>query len=90
MCEEKIFQLQSMSDAIIDVNQYLDAKNSGASCLTLIFGLRNPTLKTQLVKNCKTGTCAVIFIWPQTCSKLINWPCYILKLLKIEKKMWAS
>ena len=34
LCKEKFFQLQSMSNAVIDIGKKIAAKNSGISCLT--------------------------------------------------------
>ena len=51
MCKEKIFQLQSMLNAIIYHDQRFDVKNSGISCLTLILNLSNPRMTMLLAKN---------------------------------------
>ena len=37
LCKEKIFQLQSKSNAITYVDKRFELKNSGISCLALIF-----------------------------------------------------
>ena len=50
MCEEKIFWLQSMYNAIICVNQSFVVKHSGASCLTLSFNLSNLKMKSSTAK----------------------------------------
>ena len=42
LCAVKIFQLQSMSNATRSINQRLAFKNSGISCMALIFNLNNP------------------------------------------------
>ena len=47
MCEEKIFQLQSMQNAKISVDQRFAVKNSGTSCLALIFDLNNTKMNIQ-------------------------------------------
>ena len=41
LCKVKIFQLQSMSNAIRCIDQRFAFKNSGISCLALIFNLNN-------------------------------------------------
>ena len=41
LCEVKIFQLQSMSNAIRCIDQRFAFKNSRISCLALIFNLNN-------------------------------------------------
>ena len=57
MCEEKIFQLQPMSNALISVTvvTYSDtrfaAKNSGLSCLALIFKLSYTRMTILHAKN---------------------------------------
>ena len=43
LCELKIFQLQSMSNAKRCIDQRFAFKNSGVSCLALIFNLKNPS-----------------------------------------------
>ena len=56
-CEVKIFQLQSMLNAIRSVDQRFAFKNSGTSCLALIFNLNNPRTTVlyakKSVKGCK-------------------------------------
>ena len=42
LCKMKTFQLQSMSNAIKCIDQRFAFKNSGISCLALIFNLKNP------------------------------------------------
>ena len=39
ICEEKIFQLQSMLNAIICIEKMFAVKNSGVSCLISMFDL---------------------------------------------------
>ena len=41
MCKKKIFQLQSMSSAVMCVDQSCVVKNIGASCLTSLFDYSN-------------------------------------------------
>ena len=41
LCKVKIFQLQSMSNAIRCIDQRFAVKNSSISCLALIFKLKN-------------------------------------------------
>ena len=41
LCEMKIFQLKSMSNAIRWIDQRFTFKTSGISCLALIFNLSN-------------------------------------------------
>ena len=45
LCKVKIFQLQSMSNAIRGIDQRFSFKNSGISCLALIFNLSYPRTK---------------------------------------------
>ena len=49
LCKVKIFQLQSMSNAIRCIDQRFAFKNSRISCLALIFNLKNPS-KTVLYR----------------------------------------
>ena len=51
LCEVKIFQLQSMSNAIRCIDQRFAFKNSGISCLALIFNLSN--LRTTVLHSKK-------------------------------------
>ena len=44
ICEEKKFQLQSMSNAITCIDKRFADNNSSISCLTIIFTLSNQTL----------------------------------------------
>ena len=48
---EKVFQLQSMSNAMIFVYQSFAVNNLSAYCLVLIFDLSNPKMKVQQAKN---------------------------------------
>ena len=43
LCEMKIFQLQSMQNAIKCINERFAFKNSRILCLALIFNLKNPS-----------------------------------------------
>ena len=51
MCKEKIFHLQSISNAKIRVDQSFAVKNCGVPCLTSMFEMRNPKVKILQVKN---------------------------------------
>ena len=44
MCEEKIFELQSMSNSTTPHDKRFAVKNSGTSCLALIFNLSHPRM----------------------------------------------
>ena len=44
LCKEKIFQLKSMSNAIRCIDKRFKVKNSGISCLALIFNLSSPRM----------------------------------------------
>ena len=50
LCEMKIFQLQSMLNAIRFIDQRFAFKISRKSCLALIFNLKNPST-TALIAN---------------------------------------
>ena len=50
MCKVKIFQLQSISNAMIYIDKRFVVKNSGISCLALIFNLSNPRTTVLHVK----------------------------------------
>ena len=52
LCEVKIFQLQSMSNAVRCIDQRFAFKNSGISCLALIYNLNNPRTAVMYEKNC--------------------------------------
>ena len=55
LCAMKIFQLQSMSNAITYIDKRYDVKNSVRSCVALIFNLGNPRIKSRtqkMVKGC--------------------------------------
>ena len=51
----KIFQLQSMLNAIRCINQRFAFKNSGISCLALIFNLNNPITTVLHAKKLVAG-----------------------------------
>ena len=55
MCEVKIFQLQSMSNAIRCINQRFAYKNSRISCLALIFNLKSPSTTVLYAKQLVAG-----------------------------------
>ena len=44
LCKEKIFQLKSMPNAIRCIDKRFEVKNSGISCLALIFNLSSPRM----------------------------------------------
>ena len=44
LCKEKIFQLKSMPNTIRCIDKRFEVKNSGISCLALIFNLSNPRM----------------------------------------------
>ena len=50
LCKVKIFQLQSMSNAIRCIDQRFAFKNSRISCLALIFKLKNPSTTVLYAK----------------------------------------
>ena len=64
LCEVKIFQLKSMSNAIRCIDQRFAFKNSGISCLALIFNLRNLRMhsKKQLPVAKQVMSCVVFFV----------------------------
>ena len=51
LCEVKMFQLQSMSNAITCINKRLAVENYGASCQALIFNLSNLRTTILMAKN---------------------------------------
>ena len=51
LCKVKIFQLQSMLDAIRCIDQRFALKNSRISCLALIINLNNPRTIVLYAKN---------------------------------------
>ena len=51
MCEDKKFQLQSMSNVIICIDKRFAVKNSDVSCLALIFNLSIPIMTILQTKN---------------------------------------
>ena len=51
LCEVKIFLLQSLSNAITCIDQRFADKDSGISCLALIFNLSNPNRTMLHAKN---------------------------------------
>ena len=51
LCEVKIFQLQSMSNAIRCIDQRFAFKNYRISCLALIFNLNNLSTTVLYTKN---------------------------------------
>ena len=53
LCEVKIFQLQSMSNAIRCIGQRF--KDSGITCLALIFNLKNPSMTVLYAKKSVAG-----------------------------------
>ena len=55
LCEVKIFQLQSMLNAIRCIDQRFVFKNSRISCLTLIFKLKNPSMTVLYAKKSVEG-----------------------------------
>ena len=55
LCEVKIFQLQSMSNAIRCIDQRFAFKNSRISCLALIFNLKNPSTTVMYAKKLVAG-----------------------------------
>ena len=55
LCKVKIFQLQSMSNAIRYIDQRFAFKNSRISCLTLIFKLKNPSTTVLYAKKSVAG-----------------------------------
>ena len=56
LCEVKIFQLQSMSNAIRCIDQRFAFKNSRISCLALIFNLKNPSMTVLYAKKSVAGS----------------------------------
>ena len=57
LCKVKIFQLQSMSNAIRCIDQRFAFKNSGISCLALIFNFNNPRTTVLKAKKSVAATC---------------------------------
>ena len=55
LCEVKIFQLQSMSNAIRCIDQRFAFENSRISCLALIFNLTNPSTTVLYAKKLVAG-----------------------------------
>ena len=55
LCKVKIFQLQSMSNAIRCIDQRFAFKNSRISCLALIFNLKNPSTTVLYAKKSVAG-----------------------------------
>ena len=55
LCEVKIFQLQSMSNAIKFIDQRFECHNSRISCLALIFNLKNPRTTVLYAKKTVAG-----------------------------------
>ena len=55
LCEVKIFQLQSMSNAIRCIDQRFVFKNSGISCPALIFNLNNLSTTVLYAKKLVAG-----------------------------------
>ena len=55
LCEVKIFQLQSMSNAIRCIDQRFAFKNSRISCLALIFKMKNPSTTVLYAKRSVPG-----------------------------------
>ena len=60
MCELKISQLLSMSNAITGINKSFAVNNSALSCLALIFNASNPRTTILQAKNWfKVAICAM-------------------------------
>ena len=55
LCKVKIFQLQSMSNAIKCIDQRFAFKNFAISCLALIFNLKNPSTTVLYAKKLVAG-----------------------------------
>ena len=55
LCKVKIFQLQSMSNAIRCIDQRFAFKNSRISCLALKFNLKNPSTTVLYAKKLVAG-----------------------------------
>ena len=55
LCEEKIFQLQSMLNVIRCIYQRFAFKNSRISCLALIFNLKNLSTTVLYAKKSVAG-----------------------------------
>ena len=55
LCEVKILQLQSLSNAIRYIDQRFAFKNSRVSCLALIFKLKNPSMTVLYTKKSVAG-----------------------------------
>ena len=55
LCEVKIFQLQSMLNAIRCIDQRFAFKNSRISCLALIFNLKNQSTTVLYAKKSVAG-----------------------------------
>ena len=55
LCKVKIFQLQSMSNAIRCIDQWFAFKNYRISCLFLIFNLKNPRSTVLYAKKSVAG-----------------------------------
>ena len=55
LCKLKIYQLQSMLNAIRCIDQRFVFKNSGISCLALIFNLKNLSTTVLYAKKLVAG-----------------------------------
>ena len=55
LCIEKIFQLQSMLNAIRCIDERFPFKNSRISCLALIFKLKNQSMTVLQAKKSVAG-----------------------------------
>ena len=55
LCEVKIFQLQSVSNAIQCIDRRFAFKNSRISCLALIFNFKNPSTTVLYAKKSVAG-----------------------------------
>ena len=52
LCKVQIFQLQSILNVKGFIDQRFAFKNSGISCLALIYNLNNPRTAVMYEKNC--------------------------------------
>ena len=59
MCKEKIFQLPSITNAIISVDQSFTGKIIGESCLTFTINLGNPIMRIQHSEHTKNDEMSV-------------------------------
>ena len=69
LCKVQIFQLQSILNVKGFIDQRFAFKNSGISCLALIYNLNNPRTAVMYEKNCLqvakyNKCCTVIFRQP--------------------------